>query len=198
MGLWADIRVCTKCELHKYMNCQPIPGFTKNPKPDVMLIGEVPGIEECLIEKPFQGLGGKLLDKMLTNAGINRDNLYCTQIVKCRPTIDNLGVKNRPAKSSEIRQCLPWLYKEILLIRPKLIITLGQLSTKELLYRIVQNPKIAEVCGKTFKFQYNNVDFADIVPLYHPSSLVHGSKNNLNQCQDILNRLKVQYEFCKW
>lgn len=198
MGLWADIRVCTKCELHKYMDCQPIPGFTKNPKPDIMLIGEVPGIEECLIEKPLQGLGGKLLDKMLSEAKIDRNNLYCTQIVKCRPTIDNLGKKNRPAKYSEIQQCLPWLYKEIRLIKPKLIITLGLLPLSRLMQGIVKNPKMEDVCGKTYNCLIDDEEFVPLVPIYHPSSLVQGSANKLKQCQDILNRLKVTYELCKW
>lgn len=197
MGLWADIKECKACSLHKSMICQPIPGFTKNHKPDVMIIGEAPGSDECLIEKPFQGLAGKLLDKMLNSAMINRDNLYITNIVKCRPTVNNAGKKNRPPTKEEIKICNGWLEKEITIVKPKLIIALGIVPVKTLLTTLKRDEMMEEVCGKVYKFNYNEGS-SDIVPLYHPSSLLQSSKDRLEMCQNILIRLKKEYHVCVW
>lgn len=191
MGLWSDIRNCKSCELHKYMICQPVPGFTKNPKPDIMFIGEAPGADECIIEKPFQGLAGKLFDKMLSSANINRDNIYITNIVKCRPTVDNKNKKNRPPSKNEIELCYNWIKQEIELIKPKVIFTLGALSTKTILNK--KSVKITEMVGIEII-----IDEKTIIPMLHPSYLIQYSKSNIDEFISIIKKTKDKYEFCQW
>ena len=191
MGIWAEIRSCTNCELHKYMICQPVPGFTKNPTPDVMIIGEAPGSDECLIERPFQGMAGKLLNKMLNDAVVNRDNLYITNLVKCRPTVDNNNKKNRPPSNNEISSCVRLLQKEIDLIKPKVVFTLGALSTKIILKR--KTLKITEIVGTEII-----IDYLLVLTMLHPSYLLQYGKANIEEFVSIMKRIKDKYEFCQW
>lgn len=191
MGIWAEIRDCNACHLRKSMICQPIPGFTKIQSPNVMIVGEAPGINECLIEKPFQGMAGKLLDKMLNSAKVNRDNLYITNLTKCRPTVKELGKKNRPPTKTEISICSVWLEKEIIVVNPKIIFSLGSLPSQFLLKD--KNIKITEIVGKE-----HCIDNRIIIPMLHPSYLLQYSKDNIEEFISIMKKVKVKYEFCKW
>lgn len=177
MGLFADIRACQACPLHKYMICPPLTGFSKNLSPDIMIVGEAPGSEECYIEKPFQGLAGKLLTMMLNSAGVNRDNLYITNVVKCRPTVDNAGKKNRPPTKAEISLCSGWLNKEITIVNPRVIFALGVTATK---FFIKEKFKFTDIIGQSF-----NIDNRIIIPCFHPSYLLNGNKEQIRMCTEI-------------
>ncbi len=95
MNLLSAIKDCKRCPLYKDMpeGCKPVKG-DGSLNADLMLVGEALGKDESLLELPFQGMAGKMLDKMLEKANINRKQIYLDNIVKCRPTTNN-GKKNR-------------------------------------------------------------------------------------------------------
>src|SRR5262245_7754621 len=125
-SLAAQIRVCVKCPL-----CQSrtlaVPGEGKT-SARVMLIGEAPGREEDESGRPFVGAAGRFLDHVLEGAGVNRDDLFITNIVKCRPP------KNRAPRVGEIETCTSnYLFEQIDLINPALIALLGGVAAKKIL-----------------------------------------------------------------
>ena len=122
-ALAAQIRVCTKCPL-----CQSrtlaVPGDGKT-SARVMLIGEAPGREEDETGHPFVGAAGRFLDHVLEGTGINRDDLFITNIVKCRPP------NNRTPRAGEVETCTSnYLFEQIELINPALIMLLGGVAAK--------------------------------------------------------------------
>lgn len=119
---------CQKCSLHK--TCiQPIPGDGPADA-RIFIVGEAPGRKEDEQHIPFVGASGKLLNKQLERIGLYRDNVYITNIVKCRPTlIDSNGkTQNRTPKPEEREICSPYLTKQLLLAKPIVLITLGRVS----------------------------------------------------------------------
>jgi len=116
---------CTKCELEK-TRTNSVPG-KGNFKSDVIFVGEAPGRNEDKSGEPFIGVAGKKLSSALKQAGISRDDVYITNIVKCRPP------KNRVPKTSERETCQEYLKQEISIIKPKIICVLGNTAFKSLL-----------------------------------------------------------------
>ena len=120
-----SIRTCTACELAQ--NCtQKVPGIG-NRKARLMIIGEGPGHEEDIRGEPFVGRSGQLLDRMLRAIGIEREQVYITNIVKCRPP------NNRDPKSEEAQQCRRYLEAQIEQIEPRIILSVGRVSAHNLL-----------------------------------------------------------------
>jgi len=117
-----EIMECKHCELHKYRK-NPVPGEGPLNTP-IMLIGEAPGKQEDETGRPFVGAAGKLLTKLLEEAGIRRENVYIANILKCRPPA------NRDPKPEEIEACSPYLRQQIRLVKPKVIVCLGRHSAK--------------------------------------------------------------------
>ncbi|MEB3806195.1 MAG: uracil-DNA glycosylase [Desulfurococcales archaeon] len=118
------IRECTKCPLHTTRR-NPVPG--EGPlEAEVMLIGEAPGRREDELGRPFVGMAGKLLDELLNEVGMPRRSVYITNVIKCRPP------GNRDPRPEEIQACLPYLIRQIQLIRPRIIVALGRISAKTL------------------------------------------------------------------
>ena len=112
-----QVTKCTKCELSETRN-NSVPG-KGNYKADVIFVGEAPGKNEDVNGEPFIGIAGKKLSDALENAGISRDDIYITNIVKCRPP------SNRVPKTNERETCQEYLKQEISIIKPKLICILG-------------------------------------------------------------------------
>jgi uracil-DNA glycosylase len=147
---------CTKCELHKGRN-----NFvfgSGNPEADVLVIGEGPGAEEDKQGLPFVGRAGKLLTDMLKAIKFERDEVYIGNIVKCRPP------DNRTPLPEEMDTCLPYLKKQIELIKPKLILCLGLTAAKGLLKK---KESLTNLRGKVF--EYEN---AKVIVTYHPAALL--------------------------
>jgi uracil-DNA glycosylase family 4 len=147
---------CQKCELGKTRTNlvfgQGLPQAT------VMFIGEGPGADEDAQGVPFVGRAGRLLTKMIDTLGINRQDVYITNIVKCRPP------ENRNPTPAEISCCMPILKQQIELVNPKLIVTLGNVPSKTL---IPELPGITKAHGKLM--QYGNWK---LLPTFHPSYLL--------------------------
>lgn len=133
----------------------------------VALVGEAPGEQETLLGRPFVGKAGKNLDEFLALAGLDRSALYVTNTVKFRPTkISPAGrVVNRPPTQEEIRLFLPWLQKELDMVNPTCVVTLGNVPLKALLGR---KAVIGELHG-----QFVDVDGRTLYPMYHPASLIY-------------------------
>ncbi len=151
-----EISNCKKCRLCNYRK-NPVPGegpiYTR-----IMIIGEAPGYYEDIQAKPFVGRAGHLLTKMLNAININRDTVYITNIIKCRPP------ENRDPMDDEISACMPYLERQIELIKPEFILTLGRWAIKAL---VNTQEGIKKIHGKIFT--YKNIK---VVPTFHPAALL--------------------------
>lgn len=159
-----SIQNCQKCFLAKGRK-QVVPGFG-NPKAEIMFIGEAPGKSEDEKGVPFVGAAGKFLDELLESIDLKREDIYIANIVKCRPP------DNRDPRPEEIETCLPYLKKQILLIQPKVIATLGRFAMNIFFPQL----KISQAHGKLQKRKS-----LQIVPLYHPAAaLYNGSQRSVH------------------
>ena len=133
----------------------------------VMLIGEAPGEQESLLGRPFVGKAGKNLDAFLQSVGIARDDLYVTNTVKFRPVkLSGTGhIVNRPPSQEEIGLFKPWLLREIELVDPGCIVTLGNVPLKALAGR---DCVIGAVHG-----QFLEAGGRRLFPMYHPASVIY-------------------------
>ena len=121
-----QIRVCTRCPLHE-SRTNAVPGDGK-PTATVMIIGEAPGRDEDRTGHPFVGAAGRFLNEVLAGTGLERDDLFITNTVKCRPPA------NRTPRAGEIETCTSnYLFEQIELINPKLIMLLGTVAAKKVL-----------------------------------------------------------------
>ena len=134
---------------------------------DVMMIGEAPGEQETLQGRPFVGKAGKNLDAFLELAGIPRAALYVSNTVKFRPTRTSPAGRtvNRPPTQEEVRLFLPWLRREIELVNPRCVITLGNVPLKALMGR---GAVIGEMHGR-----FASREGRRVYPMYHPASLIY-------------------------
>lgn len=151
--LYNEVRTCQKCSLYRLAN-NPVPG-AGSPNAQVMFIGEGPGEKEDKLGLPFVGAAGKFLDEMLSLISMTRDDVYIANVVKHRPP------GNRDPKPEEIEICLPYLLKQIEIIKPKLIVCLGRHSLGRFL---PDAGPISKVHGRAF-FHRKQAYMA----LYHPA-----------------------------
>jgi DNA polymerase len=159
-----------------------------NPKSALMIIGEGPGAEEDAKGVPFVGQSGKLLDKMLSAVGINRNSCYITNIVPWRPP------GNRNPSALEIQQCIPFVEKHIELISPKIILLLGSIATKALL----KEDGISRLRGKSFSYAKKTLESKTqgghnqqetcitVIPTFHPSYLLRSPRQKMYAYLDFL------------
>jgi len=163
-----EILKCTKCRLHASRR-KPVPG-EGNPRAAVMLIGEAPGEAEDLQGRPFVGPAGKLLTEVLRKCGVRREDVYITNVVKCRPP------NNREPEDDEIRACSQYLLAQIRALRPKLIITLGRVSTKFLMSLAnVKVNSILSVRGRVYRVKVDDLE-VDVFPTVHPAAALYNPK----------------------
>lgn len=175
--LYDEVRICKKCPLYKLAN-NPVPG-AGNSDADIMFVGEGPGEKEDKLGLPFVGAAGKFLDEMLSSISLTRDDVYIANTVKHRPP------GNRDPKPEEIEACLPYLLKQIEIIKPKLIVCLGRHSLGRFLPDV---GSISKVHGRAF-FRRGQAYMA----LYHPAvGLYNGGmrKELISDFKKILVALK--------
>lgn len=152
----AEVRVCALCPLSR-SRTQAVPG--EGPaNAEIMFIGEGPGFHEDRTGRPFVGPAGHFLDELLALAGLKREEVYITNVVKCRPP------GNRDPLPAEIAACKPYLDRQIALIRPKVIVTLGRYSMAHYL----PTAKISAIHG-----QAKRVGGHWVVAMYHPAAALH-------------------------
>jgi len=159
--LKAEALNCQACPLSRLGRRQVVFGVG-NEKADLMFVGEAPGYWEDVEGEPFVGPAGKLLTKMINSIGLERSEVYITNVVKCRPP------ENRDPEPEEVSVCVPrYLKKQIEIIKPRVIVTLGNHATKTLLGRA---SGITLLRGK--KFQASNYF---IFPTYHPAAILRNA-----------------------
>jgi uracil-DNA glycosylase len=154
--LYQEIRLCQKCEISK-ARTQAVPG--EGPEnAEIMFIGEAPGFNEDQQGRPFVGQAGQFLNELLTSIGLKREDVYITNIIKTRPP------NNRDPLPIEISNCQAWLDRQLELIHPKMIVTLGRYS----MGRFFPGKTISQIHGTSFK-KDGIVYFA----MYHPAAALH-------------------------
>lgn len=139
----------------------------------LLMIGEAPGKDEVRLSRPFSGKAGGHLDEFLEHMSICRDSIYITNAIKYRlaKADPKTGrISNRPAARDEITQCRPWLLKEINIIRPQFIITLGNVPLRAITGSF--NINIGDVHGKVVPLQLLENDYK-LFALYHPASIIY-------------------------
>jgi DNA polymerase len=160
-----EIEACSKCPLHLTRR-RAVPG-EGNPNAEVMLIGEAPGEVEDETGRPFVGAAGKLLNSLLQDIGVDRSSLYITNVVKCRPP------NNRDPTDEEINACKPYLIRQIAVVRPRRIVTLGRHSTRVILgLGGLRVSEISRVRGRVFKVAIAGVE-VEVYPTYHPAAALY-------------------------
>lgn len=160
-----QIRGCTLCNLSQ-TRTNSVPG-SGNYQAKLMIIGEAPGRNEDLQGLPFVGQAGKLLEQMLNEINIKREDVFITNIVKCRPP------ENRDPTEQEINLCKPYLFKQIELINPKVILLLGKYSLKTILNL---NLKISYLKGRVF---IKNDKY--IFCTYHPAFVLRNYTSHIEE-----------------
>jgi DNA polymerase len=172
------IRSCTLCKLHKTRK-NAVPGIGPFDA-KIVVLGRNPGKEEDLQALPFVGRAGKFLNELLHLAGLEREEVYITNPVKC------FTPGNRPPDAEEVAACTPFLRKQIEIIKPRVIVALGNLAARVLLGEEV---KISQVHGETFKKNEMH-----IFVTYHPSAGVRFPKVKKILTEDFLKLKRILKE----
>jgi uracil-DNA glycosylase len=162
--LWTNMKNCTRCPLRKGCN-QVVVGIGPLCAP-LLIVGEAPGGDEDIEGEPFVGRSGQLLTKLLSDGGIDRETIYVSNAVKCRPPA------NRVPSPIEINTCKIWLWREIqTLSNLKVILTLGATPTGLLLK--LKTVSMGKLINKGYTVDYTS---AKVYPWYHPSYILRRNK----------------------
>ncbi|HDN79218.1 MAG: uracil-DNA glycosylase [Chloroflexi bacterium] len=154
--LYEEIRNCHKCRLAE-SRTNAVPG--EGPEDaQIMFIGEAPGFHEDRQGRPFVGAAGRFLDQLLESIGIKREEVYICNVIKCRPP------GNRDPLADEIKACAPYLDRQIEIIKPRLIVTLGRFS----LAKFLPKASISKVHGQLIR-----VGDLTCYPVFHPAAALH-------------------------
>ncbi len=154
--LYLKIKDCQACELHKTRK-NLVFGYG-NAHAKIVFVGEAPGKEEDLQGIPFVGAAGKLLDKMFKAIGLNRDDVYIANVLKCRPP------GNRNPLPAEVQKCEPYLKEQLRIIKPKLIVALGLYAGQSLLKK---QQTLTRMRGTVHRYED-----IDVIVTYHPAALL--------------------------
>lgn len=168
------VKNCTHCPLH--IKRKQAVFSDGDPNSSLMFIGEAPGEDEDIQGLPFVGKAGKLLTKMIEKMGLERKDVYITNIVKCRPE------KNRDPFPEEIEKCSPYLIEQIEIIKPKVIVALGRFSSG---FLTGIKTGIKQYRGKWFSYKG-----IPVMPTFHPSYLLRNVQDRWLVWEDMKEVLK--------
>jgi DNA polymerase len=158
-GIAAEVRVCTRCRLHE-TRTQAVPG-EGDPDTEVVFVGEGPGFHEDRQGRPFVGRAGDLLVRMLDSIGWRRDDVFITNIVKCRPP------ENRDPEPDEIAACAPYLERQLAALDPAVVVTLGRHS----MGRFMPGARISQAHGTVRPADpATGARDATVFAMYHPAA----------------------------
>lgn len=175
-----DLGDCTRCKLHKQGRKQIVFGVG-NPGADLMFVGEGPGADEDAQGEPFVGRAGQLLNNMIKAMGLQREEVYIANVVKCRPP------GNRTPERDECETCSPFLMRQIAVVRPKVIVALGAVAARNLL---AINAPMSELRGRFYDFLPPGVRGADwqgakLAVTYHPAFLLRDPRQKGEAWKDL-------------
>jgi DNA polymerase len=154
---------CVKCEHLVKFRTQVVFGVG-NPKAELMFVGEAPGADEDIQGEPFFGKAGQLLTKIIQAMGYTREQVYIANVLKCRPDMPAGSMGNRKPRPDEMETCLPWLEKQIELIRPKVMVALGATALEGLLGATTA---VSKMRGRWLDFRG-----IPVMATYHPAYLL--------------------------
>jgi len=166
----ADIGDCTRCKLHTLGRKQIVFGVG-NPEADLMFVGEAPGADEDEQGIPFVGRAGQLLTKIIEAIDLRRDDVYIANIIKCRPP------QNRNPEPDEVASCEPFLFRQIEVIKPKVIVALGKYAAQTLLRT---DAPISRLRGRQFDYRG-----AKLIPTFHPAYLLRNPSSKREVWEDM-------------
>jgi len=166
------VATCIKCDLHT-SRTQTVFGVG-NKNADWLIIGEAPGTEEDRQGEPFVGRAGQLLNSMLMAVGLQRDQVFIANILKCRPP------NNRDPRPEEVSCCEPYLQRQIELIQPRIILCVGRIAAQNLLK--VDTP-IGKMRGRKYSYDPSGIP---VVVTYHPAYLLRSPTQKSKSWEDLL------------
>jgi uracil-DNA glycosylase len=169
-ALRIDIGDCTRCKLHTMGRTQVVFGVG-NPNADLMFVGEAPGADEDIQGIPFIGRAGQLLTKIIEAMGMTRDDVYIANVIKCRPP------QNRNPEPDEVETCEPFLFRQIDIIQPKVIVALGKFGAQTLLRTL---DPISRLRGRVFEYRG-----AKLIPTFHPAYLLRNPSSKREVWEDM-------------
>lgn len=164
-----QITTCHGCELAQHRS-KVVPGEGAE-NPEIVFIGEAPGWHEDQQGRPFVGPAGQFLEELLASIGMTREQVYICNIIKCRPP------GNRDPLPTEIEACQPWLDRQLELLNPRMIVTLGRYS----MARLFPGESISKIHGKERR-QGDTICYA----MYHPAAALHQQKLRQTIMDDML------------
>lgn len=172
---------CSRCKLHTLGRTQIVFGVG-NPQARLMFVGEAPGADEDQQGIPFVGRAGQLLTKIIEAIELKRDDVYIANVIKCRPP------GNRNPEPDEVATCEPFLFRQIDVIKPQVIVTLGKFATQSLLR--TEDP-ISRLRGRIFEYRG-----AKLIPTFHPAYLLRnpGSKRDVWEDMKLVRSLLAPAE----
>jgi DNA polymerase len=178
-----EVVVCTKCRLcETRRNAVPGEGLESS---RIIFVGEAPGEQEDVQGRPFVGAAGKLLTELLASVGLRREDVYITNVVKCRPP------KNRPPRKDETAACRPYLDRQISLLTPRIICPMGNSAIHSLMD---SDKSVTDLHGMPFEIgEKKQVTF---FPMYHPAAALYTfqlrkvMEEDFKKLKELLNSLK--------
>jgi uracil-DNA glycosylase family 4 len=173
-----DIGDCTRCKLHGLGRRQIVFGVG-NPNADLMFVGEAPGGDEDIQGIPFVGRAGQLLTKIIEAIDLKREDVYIANVIKCRPP------QNRNPEQDEVDTCEPFLFQQVDVIKPKVIVALGTFAARALLRTL---DPISRLRGRVYHYRG-----AKLVPTFHPAYLLRNPASK----RDVWDDMKLVRELLK-
>jgi uracil-DNA glycosylase len=161
---------CSRCKLHTLGRKQVVFGVG-NPNADLMFVGEGPGADEDIQGEPFVGRAGQLLTKIIEAIGLKREDVYIANVIKCRPP------QNRNPEPDEVEQCEPFLFRQVDIIKPKVIVALGKFAAQCL---VRTDAPITRIRGREFTYRD-----AVLIPTYHPAYLLRNPSAKRDVWEDM-------------
>jgi DNA polymerase len=165
-----DLGDCTRCKLHALGRSQIVFGVG-NPAASLMFIGEAPGHDEDVQGIPFVGRAGQLLTRIIEAIGLRREEVYIANLIKCRPP------ENRNPEPDEVASCEPFLIRQVLAIKPRVIVALGTFAAQTLLR--TKDP-ISRLRGHVYKY-----GTATLIPTFHPAYLLRSPERKRDVWEDM-------------
>ena len=170
-----EVERCKRCPLFRTRT--HIVFGEGNEDAEIMFVGEAPGREEDLSGKPFIGRAGKLMDGVFEKIGLRRKDIYIANCIKCRPP------ENRNPKPEELLMCLPYLEKQVEIIKPKIIICLGKFAAQQLTGSTLP---ISVLRGRTMKYRE-----VTAIPTFHPAYLLRNPHAADSFKEDLIKAMKM-------
>jgi uracil-DNA glycosylase len=161
---------CTRCKLHTQGRRQIVFGVG-NPDADLMFVGEAPGADEDVQGIPFVGRAGQLLTKIIEAIDLKRDDVYIANVIKCRPP------GNRNPEQDEVETCEPFLFRQIDVIKPRVIVALGTFAARALLRTL---DPISRLRGRVFEYRGSK-----LIPTFHPAYLLRNPSSKREVWEDM-------------